>query len=154
MLKRDKSVMLTHFIVRACYFLLAAAAIALPFIVYDGMFGITGEIKTYVIAAFYAVVPAGFAALIALDKLLVNIRKDIVFDSKNISLLRLISYLCIYAGCVGLIAFIVISAVFRFIFETMIILSIGEFFMALVVRVVKNIFDAAIKLKEENELTI
>lgn len=154
MLKKDKSVKLTHFIVRACYLFLAAAAVALPFIIYDGMFGLTADINTYVLIAFYAVVPAGFGALISLDKLLINIKKDIVFDKKNISLLRLISYLCIYAGFIGLIAFIVISAVFSFIFESMLILSLGEFFMALVVRVVKNIFDAAIKLKEENELTI
>lgn len=154
MLNKDKSVKLTHFIVRLCYFLLAAGCVAFPFLNYESILGLTGEMKTYTVIVFYTVVPAGFAALIALDKLLINIRKDVVFDKKNTSLLRLISWLCVYAGFVGLIAFILFLTLLSFIFETMIILSLGEFFMALVVRVVKNVFDAAIMLKEENDLTI
>ena len=155
MLNKDKSVRLTHFIVRACYVLLAAVAIALPVILHNGFyeFDILGEISEYILGPFYAVVPAGYVALICLDKLLINIRKEIVFDSKNVKLLRIISWACIYAGCVGMLSFIIILAM-KFMFETLLILAIGELFMGLVVRVVKNVFEAAIKIKDENDLTI
>lgn len=155
MLNKDKSVKLTHFTVRACYVLLAATAIALPVILHNGFyeFDILGEISEYVLGPFYAVVPAGYVALICLDKLLINVRKEIVFDVKNVKLLRIISWACIYAGCVGMLSFFIILAM-KFMFETLLILAIGELFMGLVVRVVKNVFEAAIKIKDENDLTI
>lgn len=155
MLNKNKSVRITHFIVRVCYALLAAAAVVLPIILNNGFyeFDILGEIKSYIIGPFYAVVPAGYIALICLDKLLINIRKEIVFDSKNVTLLRIISWACFYAGLVGLLSFVIIL-IMDFMFETLFVLAIGEMFMGLVVRVVKNVFEAAIEIKEENELTI
>lgn len=155
MWNKDKSVKLTHFIVRICYVLLAVVSVLLPVVLYKGLydFEILGQIKSYIIGPFYAVVPAGYTALICLDRLLVNIRKEVVFDEKNVKLLRIISIACFYAGMVGLISFIAVWLL-DFMFETLLVLSMGEFFMALVVRVVKNIFDAAIRIKEENDLTI
>ncbi len=151
----NRSVNVTHFIVRLCYVLLAFAAVGLPFILYKGLyeFEILGQIKSYIIGPFYCVVPAGYTALICLDKLLINIKKDVVFDRQNVKLLRIISYACFYAGLIGLISFIVI-VLLNFVFETLLVLAMGEFFMALVVMVVKNIFAKAIELKDENDLTI
>ena len=39
-------------------------------------------------------------------------------------------------------------------FETMLILAAGEFFMFLVVKVVKFILQGAVEIKEENDLTV
>lgn len=155
MYSKYKSFLLTQIIVRACYVLLGVVAIALPFLLTNGFFHfeILSQIKDYVIGPFYAVVPAGYIALICLDKLLVNIKKERVFDSQNIKLLNVISWACFYAGCIGLISFIVILLK-DFMFETMLVLSAGEYFMWLVVRVVKHIFEIATELKEENDLTI
>lgn len=155
MFKKDKSILVTQSIIRFCYLLLAVVSVSLPFLLSNGFFHfeILSQIKSYIIGPFYAVVPAGYVALICLDKLLINIKKEIVFDSKNTKLLNLISIACVYAGLVGLASFIFIL-IRDFMFETMLVLSCGEFFMALVVRVVKNVFDAAIELKEENDLTI
>lgn len=151
----NHSVKLTHFFIRLCYVMLTAAAIALPFLLYKGLydFEILGKIKSYIIGPFYAVVPAGYAALVCLDKLLINIKKDLVFDSDNVKLLRIISNACFYAGAIGLLSFIFIMAE-HFMFETMLVLALGEFFMGLVVRVVKNVFESAIAIKDENDLTI
>lgn len=151
----DKSAVLTQVIVRICYVLLAVISITLPWLLSSGFyaFDILAQIKQYVIGPFYAVVPAGYVALVCLDKLLINIKKDIVFDLANVKLLRLISWACAYAGLVGFISFVVIL-LGGFMFETMVVLSAGEFFMALVVMVVKNIFEKAIKIKEENDLTV
>lgn len=155
MLYNDKSVNLTHFIVRLCYVLLGASSVLLPIVLYKGLydFEILGQIKSYIIGPFYAVVPAGYAALVCLDKLLINIKKEIVFETQNVKLLKIISIACFYAGMIGLISFIAVWLL-DFMFETLLVLAMGEFFMALVVRVVKNIFEKAIELKEENDLTI
>lgn len=154
-MKSDKSIKLTHFIVRLCYVLLGAVAIALPFVLENGLFEfeILGQIKSYIYFPFYLVVPAGYIALICLDKLLKNVKSDLVFDNKNVNLLRIISYACFYAGFVGLTSFVVVLAL-DFMFETLIVLACGEMFMGLVVRVVKNIFERAIEIKEENDLTV
>ena len=155
MWSKNKSILLTHFIVRACYFFLAAAIVGLPILLKSGFyeFDILGQIADYVLWPFYAVAPAGYVALVCLDKLLINVRKEVIFNEKNVKFLRIISWACFYAGLVGLISFTVIL-VMSFMFETLFILAIGEMFMGLVVRVVKNIFEEAIEIKNENELTI
>lgn len=155
MLGKEKSVKLTHFIVRLCYVLLGAAAIVLPFIFKYGIFefDILNKISSYVIGPFYAVVPAGYVALICLDKLLINVKKELVFDVKNVKLLGIISWACFYAGFVGFASFIIIMLM-NFMFETLLVLAMGEMFMALVVRVVKNVFESAIEIKAENDLTV
>lgn len=155
MYKNDKSVKLTHFAVRFCYVMLALAALTLPYLLTSGFyhFEILTQIKDYIIGPFYAVVPAGFIALFCLDRLLGNIRKNTVFDMQNVKLLRIISIACAYAGLVGLVSFIVIMLK-DFMFETMAVLSAGEFFVALIVNVVKNVFEKAIEIKEENDLTV
>ncbi|MBQ7741151.1 MAG: DUF2975 domain-containing protein [Eubacterium sp.] len=154
----DKTTSLTHAAVRACYFLLGASVIAFPFLMraqendpyYFVMIAGHGR---YLIYPFYAVVPLGYAALICLDKILTNIKKDIVFDESNVRLLNIITYMCLAASGVGLISYIIIAAIYKSI-ETVILLSFGEAFMALVVRVVRNIMKKAIEIKEENDLTI
>lgn len=155
MWNNDRSVRLTQGIIRACYILLGVVAVGLPFLLNKGFyhFDILGQIKSYVIGPFYAVVPAGYVALVCLDKLLINIRRDAVFVYDNVKLLRIISWACTYAALVGFVAFVVIL-LSDFMFETMLVLSAGEFFMALIVRVVKNVFDKAIEIKEENDLTV
>lgn len=155
MYSKYKSFVLTQIVIKVCYVLLAVVSVALPILLSKGMlhFEILNQITQYVTIPFYLVVPAGYVALICLDKLLINIKKDVVFDSKNTKLLNTISWACFYAGCVGLVSFIGIF-IKAFMFETMLVLSAGEYFMWLVVRVVKHILEKAIELKEENDLTI
>lgn len=155
MFDKYKSFKLTQIIVRVCYVVLGAVAVALPFLLTNGFFHfeILTQIKNYILAPFYCVVPAGYVALVCLDKLLINIKSEKVFIEQNIKLLNLISWACFYAGCVGLITFIAILLK-DFMFETMLVLASGEYFMWLVVRVVKHVFEKAIELKEENDLTI
>ena len=168
MWSKEKSVKLTHFMVRIFYFILtvvAAASVIVPIVVED-----YGPLAFYIIP-FYISVPVGYIALVCLDKLLVNIKKGIVFDYKNAKLLRLFSWLCffvcaitvtfvavvilrMYLDTVGAInvTFITIADWYYSIFAFCV--SVAELFVGVVVRVVKNIFEAAIKIKEENELTI
>ncbi len=154
----DKTVSATHLSVRACYFLLAGAVVAFPLLMkaqesdwyYFVMIAVHGK---YLIYPFYAVVPAGYVALICLDKILSNLKKDIVFDNGNVKLLNVITACCLFASAVGIVSFIIIAINYKSI-ETVILLAFGEAFMALVVRVVRNVFKKAIEIKEENDLVV
>ena len=79
--------------------------------------------------------------------------KNIVFDISNIKLLNIITVCCLYAAAVGLVSFVIIAVLYKSI-ETVILLSFGEGFMALVVRVVRNIMKKAIEIKEDNDLVV
>lgn len=155
---KDKTTGITHIAVRLCYVLLALAVIAFPVLMrakegdwyYFVMIAVHGK---YLIYPFYAVVPLGYAALVCLDKLLGNIKKDIVFDERNIKLLNIITVCCLLASLIGLVSFVVIALIYKSI-ETVILLSFGEGFMALVVRVVRNILKKAIEIKEDNDLVV
>ena len=153
-----KSANLTQIIVKICYVLLAVSVILFPILMRqkDGdafYFVMIAEHGRYLIFPFYAVVPAGYAALICLDKLLSNIKKDIVFDSRNVIILNSISLCCIYAALVGIISYAVIALCYKSI-ETVILLAFGEAFMALVVRVVRDVMQKAIEIKQDNDLVV
>lgn len=154
----DKTAGLTQFSVRLCYFLLAASVVAFPILMraQEGdfyYFVMIAEHGRYLIYPFYSVVPAGYVALICLDKALTNINNDIVFDDCNVKLLNIITYACLFASVVGFASYIVIAAIYKSI-ETVILLAIGEAFMALVVRVVRNILKKAIEIKNEYDLVV
>lgn len=154
----DKTAGFTLVIVRICYVLLAALVVLLPLSMSaeKGSLLFFDYISYYgkmLIVPFYLVVPAGYIALASLDKILSNLKKDIVFDQTTVRLLNRLTWCCVYAACIGLTAFIVIAVIFE-VFWTMLMLAAGEAFMALVVRVVRNIFKKAIEIKEENDLTV
>lgn len=79
MWNKERSVLLTQAIVRICYVLLAAAVIVLPIVFKDygseNRISMISELGRYVMGPFYAIVPAGYVALICIDKLLMNIKK-------------------------------------------------------------------------------
>lgn len=168
MWNKEKSVLLTQFIVRACYFLLAAAMIALlvlfhsyGWILKDGIY----KIGVCAVAMFCTIVPFGYIALISIDRLLMNIKKEIVFDVKNVKLLSTISRSCFGASLICLSSFISGCIFFQadrrnqilfaiICLAAILLLSIGAGFMGLVLRVIKNVFEHAIVIKDENDLTI
>ena len=158
----EKSVIVTQVIVRVCYVLLLIGIIGLPLTVYKDSipfmhdFAELNLLKVFgknFIVPFYLVVPAGYAVLICLDKLLANVKQNKVFDHSSVTLLRIISYCCFYAAAVGMVSYFIIAAI-RTPLESIFILSLGEGFVGLVVRVVKNVFEKAIEIKEENDLVI
>lgn len=156
-MSKNQSIALTKLIIKCCYVLLAAGVIAFPFLIDRGdteeFFGFLSRYGRFLIIPFYCVVPEGYAALICLDKLLSNVKKGVIFDSKNIALLNNVSLSCFAAAAVGAISFIVI-AIINIPFETLIILPAAEAFMGLVVSVVKTVFEAAIEIKEDNDLVV
>ena len=86
------------------------------------------------------------AALYGLWRLLRNISEGEVFIPENVSILRLLSWCCIAAGLVCLF-----SALYYMPF---LIVSAAAAFVGLILRVVKNVFAEAVRLKDENDYTI
>ena len=88
----------------------------------------------------------GWVLLVRLWQLLQNIRAQLVFAAQNERLLRQVSWCCVGAGAVCLV-----SCLYYLPF---IAVAIAAGFMALIVRIIKNIFQQAIDMKAELDLTI
>lgn len=161
-MKNNKFLNATQIFIKACYVLLALFAIVStwftlqlfkPFIINSIL----------LIIPFILVIPAGYAVLICLDKLISNIKDDIIFDEVNTKIFKKISTCCFYAAIVGIITSLVYIIIdfnihhldlLEIFSIPVIILTCGEAFMGLIVMIVKSVFERAIEIKNENDLTI
>jgi len=96
---------------------------------------------------FYGCCPAGWLAIVSLLKLLHNIRKEQVFTRQNVRMLRILSWCFIFVTLVSLGAFFTTYLLMIYVF-------LGSGFMAVILRVVKNVMERATIMREEQELTI
>ena len=101
---------------------------------------------TAFITFLYAACVPAMAALICLDRLLANIKRDQVFTGKNVRLLRIISWCCFLAAL--LFAF---AGRYYLVFLAA---AVAAAFIGLILRVVKNVIEQAVELKAENDFTI
>lgn len=156
----DKTTVALKVIIKFCYFALAVAGVVLFELQFAGSHGtkvIEGVEEKYftVLYTFLFSLPAGYVALAFIDKLLTVVRKNEVFELKTTKYLDVISYCCLAAGAVSLVA--VVASVFLHIdvyVVLFVMLLLAELFMAMLLKVIKKIFAKAIELKEENDLTI
>ena len=146
MKKQNYSVMTTSILVKAVFVLIIVCCIFAPLIVrvYDnGIIALTGR-SVYLPMIITLYLAAAVALVI--DRLLSNIRHDKVFIPANVKILRLISYCCFAVS--------VIFIYFSFIRPFAWLVVIAAAFFGLILRVIKNVFEQAIILKEENDFTI
>ncbi len=101
---------------------------------------------TDLMIALYASAVPGLVCCMSLLKLLFNIKKEEIFVLKNVKILQLLSYCCIFVG----IEYIVFGR--KYI--SMLFFAFAALFIGLILRVIKNVFDKAIELREENDYTI
>lgn len=94
---------------------------------------------------YLCAVPVG-AVLWKLWRLIGNIGREAVFTEENISCLRWISWMCFAVAAVTLVS--MVYYLFWGIAAGM------AFFMGLLIRVIKNSFEQAKELKDENDFTI
>ena len=99
-----------------------------------------------ILAAFYVCSVFGWLCLARLWKLLGNLKRGRVFISDNVGLLRAVSW-----DCVGV--FLACAAACP-VYLPLSFVSLAAGFMALIVRIVKNVFQQAIAMKDELDLTI
>ena len=150
MWSRDRSVLLSLVATRVIAVLALALAVALPFIMDADFFEAryllpSAGIKSLMAVYYCFLVPAG-VALFSLDRLLVAIRAEQVFTPRNVSHLRVITWCCFFAGVVLLAASLVSIVFFA--------LAILAAFFGVILRVVKNLFAAAVALQVESDFTI
>ncbi|MDR1067837.1 MAG: DUF2975 domain-containing protein [Clostridiales Family XIII bacterium] len=98
---------------------------------------------------FYACCLPALVALLCLLRMLIDIRRGNVFVKANVSRLRVISW-CFFA----LFVILILTAVFRITSPAIILVAIASGFFFLLIRVVKNVIDAARELREEHDFTI
>lgn len=95
---------------------------------------------------FYPCAVFAYVTLYCLLKLLFNIKKSEVFINANVKYLRIISWCCF---AVSVITFV--SGIF---YVPYLFISVAAAFVGLMLRVVKNVMQNAVAIREENELTI
>lgn len=106
--------------------------------------GQTGE--RVVMAAFYCCAVVIGIALWNLDAMLRGILKGEVFVAENVRRLRTV---CLCCGVVCLITLIA-----AFAYPPLMFITVIMGFLCLTVSVVANVMDAAVALREENDLTV
>ncbi len=99
-----------------------------------------------VLIAFYCCALFVGAALVNIELLLRNILAHRVFTRKNVKLIRRIRWSCLAVSLVCLVA--------AFFYLPLIFVVVIMAFMWLMISVVADVMDAAVLLREENDLTI
>ena len=84
--------------------------------------------------------------LVGMYKLLKNLRRAEVFVEANVRIMRSVSWCCVGAAVTCLVSMIW--------YVPFVFVAIAAGFMALIVRIVKNVFQQAIVMKDELDLTI
>ena len=102
--------------------------------------------QTAITVAFYCCVVAIGAALWNIDRLLTAILQEQVFVRRNVTRIRRIQWCC------GLVSLICVPA--AFVYLPLIFLVIIMAFLCLAVSVVACVMDAAVTIREENDLTV
>lgn len=104
------------------------------------------KLRTAAIVILYASLPPAFIADCFLVRLIRNIEKENVFIRPNVKNLRYLAWCCFAVG--------VLYTVAGFYFSTAFVIAFAAYFFFLILHVVKNVFDAAVALKEECDFTI
>ncbi len=144
----DKSVILSSICTKIAIVLVIVAAIAMPKLIptYVEYTGKNSEIVTSLLITVYACAVPGLYSLICLDRLLANIKREEVFTDKNVKLLRVLSWLSFTVSVILLIS--------GFYYILFVIIAVCAAFLGLILRVIKNVFEQAIIIKQENDYTI
>ncbi len=98
------------------------------------------------LVSFYLCVPVSLFALGTLDRLLRNIIAGAVFVRGNVGLIRRVCLCCMAVSVICLPA--------ACLYPPLVFFSIVMLFLCPVVGVVRSVFDAAVTIREENDLTI
>lgn len=147
---KDKSLVFSQILVKACYAIVLTCCIFAPMLAerYSERTAQLHEnnVVTPLLVTLYCCVPFAVCVLVCLDILLKNIGNGKPFIAKNVALLRIISYCCFGVA----LAFIYFAVLRPFAFA----IVFAAAFFGLILRVVKNCFKKAVEIREENDATI
>ena len=150
MWNNNKSLTLSLVCTKIVILLLIAIAIVIPFARNTGFFSGSillreGGVFFAIILIYLAIIPS-MIAMICLHKLLTNIKMEQAFTDKTTKLLRIISWACFATGIIMFVGTTNSMAFF--------LLGVIACFIGLILRVVKNVIEAAREIKDENDFTI
>jgi len=145
---KSKSLLLTRAAILLFMLLLLSIGVLLPRIVdlyiKSGLMPPEDRWPTLILGWLF--VPPAFIALICMNGVLKNIRQNQIFIHHNVKLFRTLSWCCCFAALPLLLYgwFDLASFVFAGILGL----------VTLLLRVAKNMLEAAVNIKEENDLTV
>jgi hypothetical protein len=144
----SKSIILSRVSVILFFILMIAVAIFAPQLI-QRLIGyrphLSGKGAYFLITIYTGCVPAAIL-LAELFLLLHRIGKGSVFIQNNVDCLRHISWCCFLGAVICLIS--------SFYYTAWAVVAIAAAFMALIVRVVKNVFSRAVSLQDDADYTI
>lgn len=112
-----------------------------------GIFGTVGKPDQYwFLGCLFACSIPAYILLYSMHVLLKRLQQGSVFTGENVKLLRIVSWCCFFAAflCLG----------FGFRFPILLVITAAASFVGLIVLVVKNVFQQAIRMKDELDLTV
>lgn len=153
MWNQDRSLRLSICIVRALMLIIPILAVCAPWMVrwydltnLDKIGLVDGSVFVPLLVCLYLTAVCGEVCVIFLDKLLQNVKQENVFIPDNCRYLRIISWCCLLAA----MPFFVFGF-WRFL---SFIVAMAAAFFGIILRVLKNVFEQAVALQEENDYTI
>lgn len=150
MKNKDRSLIFSKILVKICYAAVLACCVFAPALVrYYNEKTVhlhADNVTAPLLITLYCCVPFAVCVLVCLDILLKNIGNGQPFISKNVTLLRIISYCCFGVS----LTFIYFAVLRPFAFA----IVFAAAFFGLILRVVKNCFKKAVEIREENDATI
>lgn len=105
---------------------------------------VSGEVFFLVWA--YILLACALVCCVAIFFMLLHIRKGNIFSEKTVSFIRFISWDCIFIALV--------FATAQYFHPLVFIVALAVAFLGLCLRVVKNVIEEAITIKDENDLTV
>lgn len=155
MLNRKSSAIVSLVICAAASVLLLVWLFTFPrffnwfYVIYHGLgseYTRTASVIKLVVPTFYACAPFAGISLYMLIRLLLNILKDKVYIKQNVNYLRFISYGCYVCFLITLIT--------GFKYFPLLIIAFAMVVVGTLLRVVQNVMQTAVEIKEENDLTV
>ncbi|MGN0683101.1 MAG: DUF2975 domain-containing protein [Oscillospiraceae bacterium] len=151
MWSKNKSIILSQVIIKVMDLGIVIACIIAPKLVelYDTRVMLEAGLPSVyapLLITLYCCVPPALTALVSLDLLLFNIQHGDTFVKRNVGLLRIISWCCFLGSAI----FVYFSILRPFALTIVVVAA----FLGIILRVVKNCFEEAIALREENDFTI
>ncbi|MCR5718670.1 MAG: DUF2975 domain-containing protein [Oscillospiraceae bacterium] len=153
MWNKDRSLLLSLGLVRALLIIIPVLCLCSPWMVrwydltdLDGIGLLDGSVFVPLMLCLNTAGVCAMVCLVYLYRLLANIRKSEVFVHQNCKCLRIISWCCLLAS----VPFAVFG-LWRFLSFVM---AFTALFFGIILRVVKNVIEQAVALREENDYTI
>jgi len=148
MTKEKRSIAITSVLIKVAVVLCAAALFIMPYAakIYEQVSLQSDNVTVPLLITFYLCAAIGFVILFVLGRLIKNIGNEKVFVNENVKLLKILSYCCF--------AISIITLIFARLRILVFVITFASAFFGLILRVIKNCFTEAIRLREENDFTI